>query len=283
MTFRSLDISGYRPAAPADQMQPSLLWVDVANLLIDTRYQRQITPKGRAAIQRIADGWSWKAYQPILVAPSEGGKIAVVDGQHRAHAAAVAGIGQLPAMLVPMTPSEQAAAFTAVNTAQIKLNKAALYKAQLVAGDPLAIAAGEAVRAADCVLMTYNPTATQRRPGQVFAHKLIMRMVADGEAEAVTVGLRAIRHSQVGNAAADAYGGLRVYDAATLAVWLPALAKSQRFLRLDLPEVFDSLDLDTMFDLARQHARISGGSARARVMGQIEAALRAADAARAAA
>lgn len=276
--FRAIDITGFEPCEIADQQAPVLQWVEVERCVIDGRYQRDITAAGRRAIQRIAREWSWSKYQPLICAPTPDGRFAVVDGQHRAHAAKVAGLNMLPAMIVPMTPAEQAAAFGAVNMDRIRPNRAAIFKAKLVAGDPVAIAASAAVEAAGCRLMTYIPTTTQRQPGDVFSHSLICRMVAQGEGEVVTVGLRAIRDSATGNEPrTDAYASnLWVYDGRVLAVWLPVLAMSQRYLRIaDLADAFDEIDWITEFDNAAALARRDGTAARPLVAKRVETVLRA--------
>ena len=273
--FRQIDIQGFTPAQLSDQPAPQLMTVSLDALVIDTRYQRMLTGKGRSSIQRIADGWDWTKYQPISIAPTTDGRFAVVDGQHRAHAAAVVGLETLPAYVVPMTPQQQAEAFTAVNTARVRIPAPALFKARLAAGEPGALAEAAAVEAAGCKLMTYNPRASQRRVGEVFAYALIQSMVANGEGEVVTLGLRAIRQSEQGKAAPDARGDcVRVYDGPVLKVWLPALASSQLFLRLNLTEVFDSIDWDDVRERARLQARNSGGSTAGHAITIIKSILR---------
>lgn len=272
--MRPIDTTGLKPAQLRDQPQPSLIWVDIADLVIDPRYQRQITPKGRGMIQRIANNWDWRKSQPILVAGSESSKYAVVDGQHRAHAAALCGIRALPAMLVPMSLTEQAAGFAAINRDRVSMTMPQIFRAELAAGTPWAIAARDAVAAAGCTLLTYNPTASKRQPGEIMAINLIRKMVEAGEGEAVTVGLRAIRASETGRE--RDYYGVDAYSGAVLTPWLRALATNQRFLRLpDLAGMFDQLDIHVMLDTARDAARQNGGSPRDRVIAQIVARLRA--------
>jgi hypothetical protein len=286
MTFRPIDIAGFVPATLAEQPVPTMIWAELAQLVIDDRYQRALTPPGRRAIQRIADAWDWSKYQPILVAATTDGRLAVVDGQHRAHAAAVAGLTALPAMVVPMTPVQQATAFAAVNTDRIKLAPAQLFKARLAAGDPVAVEAARLCEEAGCRLMTYNPSAAYRRPGDVFAYKLIMGMADTGEGPAVVAALAAIRQSELGavrDDAADRSSQLRPYDFGVLKVWLPAVASSQRFLRLPLADVFDSIDWDDLADRARRHVRSQGGSNTAFMIDRVKFALRSALDAKAAA
>ena len=251
--FAQIDLEGYRPAALTDQPAPSLTWVPIDQLVIDRAYQRDITRAGRRAVQRIANGFDWTKFGAVQLAPLEGGKFAIVDGQHRAHAAALVGLETIPALITPMSARQQAAGFAAMNRDRIKVGQLQIYRAELAAGAPWATACRDAVAAADCTLVTSKYSQAQKKPGQVFAIGLIRRMIANGEA--VTAGLSAIRRSIQG-AAVEAYGGN------TLNLWLPALARNQQFLRLPLPRIFDSIDMESVTDDARQRARQAGQAAR---------------------
>jgi len=262
MTMDAIDLTGFKRADLRDQPLPMLIWAQIDQLVIDRRYQRSLTGKGRGAIQRIADAWDWTKYQPILIAPAEGGKMAVVDGQHRAHAAALVGLEKLPAMTVPMTPQQQAAGLAAVNRDRISISVNQIYRAELAAGTGWAIACRDAVTAADCTLATSNPSSATKKPGVIYGVSLIRRMVTNGEAVAVTTGLRAVRTSQQRNA-------VEAYSGAVLTPWLTAIARHQRFLRLDLASHFDAFDIPSMLDAARITARQTGSSARAIVTDEI--------------
>lgn len=283
MTFRSIDIAGFTPATVADQQGPTLLWVPLADLVIDERYQRVLTAPGRRMIQRIADGFDWRMYQPILIASTGDGRYAVVDGQHRAHAAAVAGLATLPAMVVPMTPVEQARAFVGVNRDRIKLEAAAVFRAELAAGQPVAVEADRLVAAAGCRLMTFMRSSATRKVGEIYTHRLILAMVDRGEGAAVTAGLRAVRDSEAGQIGQDAAPGLRVYDEAVIRPWLTAPATSQRFLSLPLVDLFDDIEWETEIEASRRWRRTHGGAARAELTARVVRRLRAALDARAAA
>lgn len=276
MTFRAIDTAGFAPATVADQQGPVLLWVPLADLVIDERYQRALTGPGRRMIQRMADGWDWRLYQPILIAATGDGRHAVVDGQHRAHAAAVAGLATLPAMVVPMTPVEQARAFVGVNRERIKLDGASVFRAELAAGQELAVEADRAVREAGCRLMTFARSSMQRRVGEVYTHRLILAMVGRGEGAAVTAGLRAIRDSEAGRIEQGGAAGVRVYDAPVLVPWLAAVATSQRFLSLPLAALFDAIEWDGEIDACQRWCRMNGGAARAELTARVVKRLRAA-------
>lgn len=262
-----IDLSGFRPADLSEQPQPMLIWAPIDQLVIDRRYQRGLTARGRLSIQKIADEFDWRKFQPILVAPADGGRLAVVDGKHRAHAAALVGLKAVPAMTVAMTLSEQAAGFAAVNRDRVKISLPQIYRAELAAGTGWAIECHHAVDAAACTLLTYTPSSQSRRPGDVTAHSLLRKMVESGESAAITTGLKAIRASCQGD-------DVEAFETKILKVWLPAIARNQLFERLPLSRIFDDLNLGEMIDQARHYCLRHGGSAREVVIAQIVESLR---------
>ncbi|MBW4708635.1 ParB N-terminal domain-containing protein [Roseobacter sp. YSTF-M11] len=262
-----IDLKGFRPATLRDQPQPSLKMVAIAELGIDTLYQRQMTATGRRAVQRIADEFDWTKFQPILVAPTELGKFAIVDGQHRASAAALVGLTAIPAMVVPMTLAQQALGFAAVNRDRIKIDGLGIYRAELAAGSQWAIDCQAAVEAGACQLATSNASSKSKKPGAIFAIGLIRKMVACGEAEAVSLGLQAVRRSICGT---DPY----YYTGPVLSVWLGAIARNQRYLRLHLSRVFDAIDIGFILDDARSRSRVLGKTSKEIALAHVERELR---------
>lgn len=190
--FRTIDISTMQPTVLAPQPAPQMLWVELEQLVIDDRYQRPINDGNRRAIKRIASGFRWSRFSPVIVAPIEGGRYALIDGQHRAHAAALCGIKSIPAMVALVAPEEQAQAFIDINTRQIRVGSEQVYRAALTANEPWAIACRDAVEAAGCRLMTSKYSTAAKKPGQVFCVDLIRRMVEAGKADAVTIGLKSM-------------------------------------------------------------------------------------------
>lgn len=191
--YRAIDLTGMQPVTPASQPAPQVTWVNVSDLVIDDRYQRPLAEGNRRAIQRIANEFRWSRFSPVLVAPVEGGKYALIDGQHRAHAAALCGCSKVPAMVSLVAPEEQALAFIEINTRQIRVSGPVVYRAALAAGEPWAVQSCDAVEAAGCTLMTRNNVAkADKVAGQVFAIALIRRLVEAGHATAVTEGLAAL-------------------------------------------------------------------------------------------
>lgn len=191
--LRTVDVSDLDPIAPASQPAPQLMWVEIADLVIDDRYQRPLNDGNWKAIKRIAKEFRWSRFSPVLVAPVEGGKYAIIDGQHRAHAAAMCGFERIPAMVALVAPEEQALAFIEINTRQIRVGTHAVYRAALIAGEDWAVACRDAVKAAGCELMTRNNIKqADKKPGQVFCVGLIRQLVDAGKGKAVTDGLAAL-------------------------------------------------------------------------------------------
>ena len=254
--FAEIDITGMKPQELKDQPAPQLVWAPIEDLVIDRTYQRDISGAGRRLISEIAAAFDWARCAPILLAALPGGKFAIVDGQHRAHAARLCGIEALPAMVVPMSVRQQAAAFAAVNTKRVGVSAQSVYRAAFAAGEDWALACHAAVHKAGCRMATFTPTSTARRPRFIYATSLIKRMVAVGEADAVSNGLAAV-------VASEQADELVAYSGPTLTVWLSALATNQRFFALDLPQIFDGIDFEELGDACRIQARQSGKSGRA--------------------
>ena len=193
MTYRDINLTGLVPVEPAHPgIAPQLRWVELSDLVIDERYQRPLLPNNMVAIQKIARAFSWSQFSPVLVAPVEGGRYAIIDGQHRAHAAALCGFAQVPAMIVMVEPTAQAQAFVHINTSHTPVRAEALYRAALVAGEGWALRARSAVENAGCRLMTFNATTKSKKPFEVYATALIRQMVEAKHDLAITAGLRAL-------------------------------------------------------------------------------------------
>lgn len=190
--YRTIDLIGMKPVSPDPGPAPQQIWIELDRLVIDERYQRPLNGGNRAAIKRIAEQFKWCRFSPVLIAPVEGGLYALIDGQHRAHAAALCGFERIPAMVALVAPEEQALAFIEINTRQIKVTSHQVYRAALTAGEEWAVQCRDAVEAADCQLMTSNRTTNDKKPGQIYCVQLIKRLVEAGHSQAVTEGLAAM-------------------------------------------------------------------------------------------
>ncbi len=239
--LRPIDI-GERPhvVAPLDEI-PTLARVPIADLGLDDRYQRPLGPSNWRAITKIAQNFDWKRFTPILVAPAGNGRFAIIDGQHRTHAALMRGYDKVPAMVVAMSIDEQARAFSAVNGDVTAITIFHLYKAALFAQDFWAVKSNEIVRAADCELLTYPVSSAHRKPRQLMQIGLVRDHVEADRCELFTAGLRAVAHCPYGD-------HLEAYASAVLKPWLSALNALEDWHELNLGAFLEVVNLVKLAD-----------------------------------
>ncbi len=193
MTRRPVDIA-QRPVTPVDPgPAPMLQWIAVDRLVIDDAYQRPLGAGNWKAIERIAANFQWSRFAPVLAAPISGGLFAVIDGQHRVHAAALCGLTEVPAMVVQVGVEEQSRAFAWVNSQTIRVSVFHIFKAAFSAGDDWAVRADAAVSGGGCRLMRANASSSAKQPGEVYAIGLVRALVEAGQDRAITAALAALR------------------------------------------------------------------------------------------
>lgn len=174
---------------------PMLQWVKIADLVVDDSYQRDLKPGNWKAIKAIAADFKWSRFSPVFVAPVEGGKFAIIDGQHRTHAAAMCGFDQVPCQVVQMLHEEQAAAFAAVNGLVTKVTTWQIFKAALTAGEPWAVAMHKVADDAGCRVMTGNTSMFSKKPGEIYSVVRLRKMIDQHKAENVTKALAILRRA----------------------------------------------------------------------------------------
>lgn len=242
MSLHPIDISGHDAVVREVRGdKPQLLWVSLEHLRIDDEYQRPLGKSNWRAINQIAAGFDWAKFTPILIAPLAGGAFALIDGQHRAHAAALVGLEQVPAMVVDVPPSLQAAAFAAVNSQRVAMSPYHMLKAELAAGDKVAIASAKAVSSAGCRLMTYNASAANRAAREIYSPTLIKEHIKAGRDRIVTRALAAI----TGSERADQ---VDLYQHRVLRPWIAALVSEPGLQQLDLEGFVGVNDLSRVVD-----------------------------------
>jgi hypothetical protein len=228
-----------------------LQWIKIGDLVVDDSYQRDLKRANWTAIRRIAEQFQWSRFSPVFVAPVEGGKFAIIDGQHRTHAAAICGFEDVPCQVVQMSQNEQAASFAAVNGTVTKVTLFQIFKAALAAGEGWALAAQKACAVADCQLMTYHPAMDNKKAGELFCVALVRQLVENGHSAAVTCALSSIRRSEFG-ASPEAYSNeiLKPWFMAVVdRPWLVAAGT-------DLSNFVDKFDLYAALDRAVEFVKV---------------------------
>lgn len=243
MSLRRIDVSEEKPIARPDPGPlPELVWLDVAALVVDDSYQRPLTRHNWTAIRKIAREFTWSRFIPVEAAPLGDGRYAVIDGQHRAHAAALAGQGRVPAIVVEIPVEAQAAAFAAINTQRTGVSRFHLLRAALTAGEDWAVRAMSVCEGAGCRLMMSNRSAAMRAPRDLYTPALIEKLIRGGADEALSRALRALSGAPCGD-------HVRVWQDRVLNPWITA-AMASELPEADLSAFLVRTNLDILADKA---------------------------------
>ncbi|WP_279483435.1 DUF6551 family protein [Aureimonas sp. SK2] len=182
--------------APALGAAPMLQWIDIAHLRADPRYQRDLRPDNVRAIQRIAESFDWSKFSAVHVAPIEGGLFAIIDGQHRTHAALACGLEKVPCLVTHMTLKQQASAFAAINGLATRVTPVQIFRAALAAEEAWALKLLEVCEKADCKAVTYNTSSVNKRPGDVFCITYLRTLIERRGTETTTLALTILRKTE---------------------------------------------------------------------------------------
>ncbi len=140
--------------------KPSLEWVSIDAIEVDSNYQREIKP---ALVDKILRRFSWSKFGAIVLSRKDDGRFAVVEGQHRWKAAVMhPDIEQVPAVVVTHKDvAGEAQSFLAINRDRMAVTSVEQYWAGLTAGDDTAIAISKVLQSAGCDVV---PTQGHYRP-----------------------------------------------------------------------------------------------------------------------
>lgn len=137
---------------------PIMEWVDPCTLLVDERYQRQLSEKSIKLIRRIVSGWSWRKFKPPIVARTADGD-EIIDGQHTTMgAAAHPEINKIPIFILTGTDlKERAKAFVSHNSDRLGITPLQLFHSSLAAGDEEAVDIENVCRRAGIRILKSSP------------------------------------------------------------------------------------------------------------------------------
>ncbi|CUX40694.1 conserved hypothetical protein [Agrobacterium deltaense Zutra 3/1] len=247
MALRKVEFSKIdRPTEVSAGPAPILQWIDIDKLVIDEDYQRDLKLQNWKAIRRIAANFRWSMFSPVFVSPVEGGAYAIIDGQHRTHAAAICGFSQVPCQIVQMNKTEQAAAFAAVNGVVTAVTVWQLLKAALAAGEQWAVTARSIAEEGGCRLMTSNGSSLTKVAGDIYGIKGFLSVIETRPRDAVVAALKALMK-------AEGYNDNReIWDSAILIPLL--LALSERPPALSNPGFVSALEKYDIWDLVDRDA-----------------------------
>jgi ParB/Sulfiredoxin domain len=206
MTMRKIDPSPFAALAGSSKPElgpaPMLKWIDVSDLMIDPAYQRDILRTGSKNIIAIAREFDWTKFSPVIVAPLEGGKFVLVDGQHRTMAAAIWGIKKVPAQIIVADRKKQAAAFAAINAVTTEMSPMQVHAAKMVAGDREANQLAKLCAEAGVIILRYPIQTKNQKLGETMAVGALYRALRKFGPDVLTTALSCITRTR------DGYPGL---------------------------------------------------------------------------
>jgi hypothetical protein len=195
--MRCISTEGFeKPSCVAAGPAPMLQWIAIAELVIDPTYQRPIVGNGRKNVDRIARAFSWSCFAPLVVSPIEGGKFAIIDGQHRTTAAALAGFDCVPCQVVIAAQHEQAAAFKAINGVTTPISAMALHAAAVAAREPWATEIADVCARGEVSLLRYPVPANLQIPGQTMAIGAIAKCLKRYGADTLITALQCVTQTE---------------------------------------------------------------------------------------
>lgn len=246
--MRQISTEGLRaPEALAPGAAPRFAWLPIAALVVDDRYQRPITEQGRRQVRLIAEEFRWAHFLPLLVARGEEASFIVIDGQHRATAALLAGFQQVPCQIVEIDLKAQAFAFDAVNGASQRVPAYARFFARLASGDAEAGRTVAAAKEIGLQLLRYPVQRASQRPRQTMAATTLQKCIARHGAATCVTALGALAESASGEEPGR-------FNAVTVEGVVAALAERPAWLadRGTLVVFFDGVDFDALLRAARR-------------------------------
>jgi ParB-like nuclease domain len=194
--MRAISTEGFvKPKWISAGATPKLQWLAITDLVVDSTYQPPIKEGGRRNVDRIARAFCWSCFAPIVVTPVEGGKFAIIDGQHRTTAAALVGFDSVPCQIVVATQEEQAVAFRAINGATAPISRMALYAAALVAREPWAVRLAEVCARAEVEPLRYPVPLDKQARGQTMAVGALMQCLRRYGEETLITALQCVTHT----------------------------------------------------------------------------------------
>lgn len=205
IAYRRIDPNSYPAlsvAAPESVLpgtKPILKWLKISELRVDPVYQRHVLRAGERNVIKIAGEFRWARFAPVIVAPAEGGGYAVIDGQHRALAAALAGLSEVPCQVIGIDRAEQARAFAAINGQVTPITSLQLHASRVAAGDPAAKALNEVCTRAGVSICRYPVPGNKMKVGETTAVGTLARFLRSYGASVLVPALKCITATGDGN------------------------------------------------------------------------------------
>lgn len=264
---------------PRIPSQPALAMVDatwpgrfemkpISALRIRKSYQRDLTKKSARVAIRIAKEFCWSKFGCLIIRSAGPGIFEVIDGQHRATAALLAGVESVPAIIVDGAAADT---FLGINRTRTSLTPLAIFSAERAAGEANATKIAEAAAMAG-VIIRRNSQQGHLPPGELVAIGAVRTVLKDHGLKALRTVFRGLRRSE-----ADAspltpsiFTAANIRAAALILAEHPdardAVEDAAANILADMFHDFDAEALRDEIDLERLESGVTAYKAQARVM-----------------
>lgn len=219
--------------------------VSPGELHFDTRYQR---PVDMSWVRKLAAGFDMRRFGVVVTSLRQDGRLYVVDGQHRVSAARMTGVAKVPVVIYDdLTPAEESALFSSLNTERKRMQPEELYWADFLAGNEEAVGIATALERSG-----HRLSRKQRGQHGITCFGALRSAYRYDEGESLLLALQYL---------AAAWGHGEKLDA-------PAIRAVVRFLvqyrdqydRMRLISVLEGVTQKRLEALIKDHAGMSGGA-----------------------
>lgn len=172
----ALVLPGVEPATIATPM-PRFAMVRPQTLLVDERYQRNLSEKSMRLIRKIVSEFSWAHFKtPVCVQTPDG--LHIIDGQHTSIGCAChPQIDMIPVMIVHADSlAARARAFLGHNRDRINNTPAQIFFTAVVAEEPDAVTASQVCRRAGINILRHIPKWGHFKPRDTVAVTTIVAL-----------------------------------------------------------------------------------------------------------
>ena len=239
--MRPISTEGFeKPKFVSAGARPILEWLRIADLVVGGITERPIVGKARRRVNRIANGFSWSCFAPVVVAPVAEGRFIIIDGLHRTTAAALVGFDCVPCQIVQANEDERLAAFNSLNRSTGPHSQMALHAAAVGAGDDFASHLANLCARAEVELLQYPVPVERQSAGQTMAVGAVARCLKRYGEETLITALQCV--TQTAN---NRPGALSARMIKALCAALDGNA-ARRDSGLALLEAFDAIDLPAL-------------------------------------
>ena len=239
------------PVEETEKVESIIESVPLADIVIDMRYQRNLSPK---KVSLIAKNFDAAIAGVLVLSLRPDGNMYIIDGQHRLEAMRKLGIKEARCMIVTgLTIEQESDKFIWANTARKSPEALNIFRARIIKGDPVALEIKETVEKCGLTIrLNGRGAGGKRTPGQLWAVAALEEIHRKGGADLLEYILRLLMEAWPGD--------WDILDQKVLLGVMTFHLKYQgRYRRDDFIEKMKIVSLRSLRQRAQYHSENGGG------------------------